>query len=397
MNTARIRVAVAFTFSFLLAFFPAGEPSVGAQETPTTAPAGEWKTAFVKRGFVGAYEEGWAKGPGSILRSRTPLCFAGSKAKVLITGCYKTDVELDRMFLVKGADDQGKVVGPHFPILFSGKTSIAFTTIAEQWSDEAQVPATVGTWYVQDSYLSKKMPYAYDVDSAYCEAKGSDDNAIFSKPLNCRVGALARVDVFTTDPRSSILCYGDSITHGYSSTPNAGARYPDQLSKLLDRPVLNMGVNGDVIKYAAGAPGAIRSLHGVDTVIFLMGINDLIGGSVKSQSEYAAFATRVIVGLKAQKLKVYIGTILPAQGYKNFDAKLPEIEAARLDVNTWIRHSSGADGVIDFDQAMNDPEHPGKMRASEQSDWLHPNDQGYRKMAEAAAKVIDGDSKKANK
>jgi len=356
---------------------------------------GQWKTAFYKRGFCGAFQDKWLKGPGSVIRSRTPIQFDGTRVKVELSGCHKTDVELEHMFLVRGVDDQGKVTGPRYPILFNGKPSISFDTGVQKWSDETEMPVKKGIWYVQDSYLSEKMPYAYDVDSCFCDEKGSDDKEVFSGQVKSRVGTLMRIDVFTTDKRPVIVCYGDSITHGYGSTPNSGQRYPDQLAKLLDRPVLNLGVNGDLIQWAGGVPNIIQSLKGVDTVVFLMGINDIITGSVKELGDYTAKLKPVVEGLKKQNIKIYVGTILPAGGYKKFDEK-PELEKLRQGINNWIRSSCGADKVIDFDMALFDPANPSKMKAEYQSDWLHPSDKGYAKMAEIAAKVISntGEPKK---
>ncbi len=356
---------------------------------------GQWKTAFVKRGFCGAFQDGWLKGPGSVIRSRTPMPFDGTRAKVQVSGCHNTEVELQHLFLVQGSDDQGKVTGPKYPILFEGKPTVSFTTGTQKWSDEAEIPIKKGTWYVQNSYLTQKMPYAYDVDAGFCDVKGSDDKEVLSgQTKGSRVGILARIDVFTSDKRPVIACYGDSITHGAGSTSNSSQRYPDQLAKLLDRPVLNLGVNGDLIQWAGGVPGAIASLKGVDTVVFLMGINDIIsGGSVKQLSDYVAKAKPLVESLKKQNLKVYIGTILPAGGYKKFDEN-PELEKLRQEVNGWIRSSSGADNVIDFDKALSDPAAPGKMNSEYQSDWLHPSNAGYRKMAEAAAAVISASGEK---
>lgn len=349
--------------------------------------AGQWKTAFVKRGFCGAYQDAWLKGPESVIRSRTPMPFDGTKVKVLVSGCHKTEVKLNQLCLVQGVDDKGKVIGPRYPVLFDGKPEISFTTGTNKWSDEAKIPIKKGIWYVQDSYLSSKMPYAYDVDRGFCEAKGNDDKNVFTKEITARVGILTRIDVFTTDNRQVIVCYGDSITHGYNSTPNTGNRYPDQLAKLLDRPVLNLGVNGDIIKWSGGIPGSISSLKGVDTVVFLMGINDIIGGSVKQLADYVAKAKPLIENLKKQKLKVYIGTLTPAGGYKKFDEN-PDLEKLRQEINGWIRSSSGADKVIDFDQALREPADPARMKKDYQSDWLHPNDNGYKKMAETAAAIL---------
>jgi lysophospholipase L1-like esterase len=56
----------------------------------------------------------------------------------------------------------------------------------------------------------------------------------------------------------------------------------------------------------------------------------------------------------------------------------------RQAINRWIRSSKAFDGVIDFDAVMRDSDHPSRLLpgfASE--DYLHPNDDGYRRMASA--------------
>ncbi|MFA5287383.1 MAG: GDSL-type esterase/lipase family protein [Candidatus Omnitrophota bacterium] len=41
----------------------------------------------------------------------------------------------------------------------------------------------------------------------------------------------------------NIICYGDSITFGYGVNP--GEDYPTALAKMINRPVINAGVDGD--------------------------------------------------------------------------------------------------------------------------------------------------------
>ena len=56
----------------------------------------------------------------------------------------------------------------------------------------------------------------------------------------------------------------------------------------------------------------------------------------------------------------------------------------RQAVNVWIRTGGGFDGVIDFDAVMKDPANPKRLKANLQSgDWLHPNDDGYKVMADS--------------
>ena len=354
-----------------------------------SAEEGAWKTAYFKRGFVGNFDANWAGGLGATLRMRVPISFAGTKVRLYARGCYDAETELTKMALVKGADDQGKITGPLYPVLFSGQQELKLEKgLKEAVSDPVDVPVTPGTWYLEDRYASQKFPYAYDVDKEFTESGDKFDSPTLAKSTGSRLGIIYRIDVFTTDTRGTVACYGDSITHGYASTPNAGHRYPDILAKLLDRPTLNLGVNGDVIKYAGGAPGVLKSLPGVDTVVFLMGINDIISDPHFSKADFTKYARFFIDGCHARKLRVYIGTILPASGNKAFD-KDPAKETLRTDINKWISAESGADGVIDFASTLADPANPAKFNADYQSgDWLHPNDAGYQQMAEAVAKVL---------
>ena len=56
----------------------------------------------------------------------------------------------------------------------------------------------------------------------------------------------------------------------------------------------------------------------------------------------------------------------------------------RQAVNRWMRTSRVYDGVIDFDAATRDPGQEGRFLPQYDSgDHLHPNDAGYRAMADA--------------
>jgi len=69
----------------------------------------------------------------------------------------------------------------------------------------------------------------------------------------------------------------------------------------------------------------------------------------------------------------------PLEGYYNADK-----EQKRVAVNEWIRNSGAFDGVIDFDAAVRDPDHPKRMLPTyDKGDNLHPNDAGYKAMAES--------------
>ena len=53
-------------------------------------------------------------------------------------------------------------------------------------------------------------------------------------------------------------------------------------------------------------------------------------------------------------------------------------------MNKWIRTSGVFDAVVDFDAVVRDPKNPKQIRADFNiSDHLHPNDAGYKAMADA--------------
>ena len=53
-------------------------------------------------------------------------------------------------------------------------------------------------------------------------------------------------------------------------------------------------------------------------------------------------------------------------------------------VNQWIRNGKAFDAVVDFDAATRDAADTKKIRAEfDSGDHLHPNDAGYKAMAEA--------------
>jgi lysophospholipase L1-like esterase len=119
-------------------------------------------------------------------------------------------------------------------------------------------------------------------------------------------------------------------------------------------------------------------------VIFMEGIND-IGqareAATPSADDVVAGHKQVIERAHARGLKIYGATLTPFYGA----AYYTEVgEAKRQAVNQWIRTGRAYDAVIDFDKATRDPKDTKKLLAAYDScDHLHPNDAGYKAMAEA--------------
>lgn len=200
-----------------------------------------------------------------------------------------------------------------------------------------------------------------------------------------------------------IAVIGNSITDGRGSTTNLQNRWPDVMAEYLaekGKPmaVLNLGIGGNcVVRGGLSEPALKRfdrdilNQEGVTALIIFEGIND-IGGS-KGRSEQMAQqlidAYREMIGKAHGKgLKVYLATITP-YGKSFYDDTFFK-EAARQTVNQWIRTNKEADGFIDFDAAMRDPNATSQLKGELQEDWLHPNAKGYKVMGEFAASYFLG-------
>ncbi|WP_433236461.1 SGNH/GDSL hydrolase family protein [Actinomadura nitritigenes] len=209
--------------------------------------------------------------------------------------------------------------------------------------------------------------------------------------------------------RSAIVAFGDSITDGMGSTPNANDRYPDRLAERLastgrPRAVLNQGIIGNRITVDSAWFGDkatsrfrrdVLQQPGVGTVIILLGINDIGISELAAAPPAPIFApftdvsaADVIAGqrdlikqARARGLRVIGATIMPVKGSTIYTARS---EAKREKINTWIRTSGAYDTVVDLARVMASPGDSDTLDpAYDSGDHLHPNDAGYQVMANA--------------
>ncbi|MFG2597919.1 SGNH/GDSL hydrolase family protein [Streptomyces sp. NPDC048462] len=202
--------------------------------------------------------------------------------------------------------------------------------------------------------------------------------------------------------RNGVVAFGDSITDGVGSTPNADNRYPDELAERFaatgkPRSVVNQGIAGNQVTNDmdwAGEKGVARFRKdalgepGVGTVIVLEGINDIGAsgtGAVGTPSPEVSVA-QLIAGHRSLIRQAHakgiraIGATLTPIGGSSYDSTANE--AKRQAVNDWIRTSGAYDAVVDLDLAVADPTDPARMTPTYDSgDHLHPNDAGYHAMA----------------
>jgi lysophospholipase L1-like esterase len=216
---------------------------------------------------------------------------------------------------------------------------------------------------------------------------------------------LAAVSVERKRATAAVVALGDSITDGNGSTPSADRRWPDALADRLAArgvAVLNAGISGNrLLRDGMGHSGlarAARDVFGqreVRTLVVLLGTND-IGwpGGPFAPNEPAATPQELIEGFRqliaqarTQRVRIVGATLPPFEGALAGTPleghHSPEKDATRQALNRWIRESREFDAVVDFDRLLRDPARPSRLASRYDSgDHLHPNDAGYRAMAE---------------
>lgn len=215
-------------------------------------------------------------------------------------------------------------------------------------------------------------------------------------------------DVLTSKRVGTVVAFGDSITDGFqgvvspilpvSSNIDLDSRYPDLLARRvldagLNLSVVNAGISGNQLLKDSPVPIFGRSglsrlqsdaldQPGVTTVILMEGIND-IGQSFASPAKLIAGYQSAIAQAHAHDVRILLGTLTPDEGTLQPGYGFMG-EAARSEVNDWIRSQDLSDGFVDFDAAVRDPAHPTRiLPAYDGGDHLHFSPAGYAALAAA--------------
>jgi lysophospholipase L1-like esterase len=154
-----------------------------------------------------------------------------------------------------------------------------------------------------------------------------------------------------------------------------------------------MGIAGNqVLGDGAGVAALARfdrdvlSQPGVKWLMILEGINDMnLAGRGGNASGRTLTADDLIGGMKqmierahTHGIKVIGCTLTPFGGASD------AVEAMRQALNLFIRTGNAFDAMVDFDKVIRDPNDPRQfIKAYNNTDRLHPNDAGYKAMADA--------------
>ena len=300
------------------------------------------------------------------------------------------------------------VPGTDRALTFGGQSSVRIPPGAVVLSDalELEVPALADlavSIYVPEQTGPATWHFVAQ-QTSYVSPQGN-----FADALEMPVGAttqawfwLAAVEVFVPKQVGAIAAFGDSVTDGVRSTPDANNRWPDHLARALvaqhgnhRMSVLNASITGNRLLHDGIGPNALARFErdvlaqaGVTHLIVLLGNNDItIGNLFPAEAVTAAEiiqAHRLLIArARAVGLSIFGGTLPPFGGLVPA-AVFPALEGKRRAVNEWIRFGGEYDAVIDFDEVLRDPADHGRLHPLYDSgDHLHPNDAGYEAMGRA--------------
>jgi lysophospholipase L1-like esterase len=212
---------------------------------------------------------------------------------------------------------------------------------------------------------------------------------------------LTSIDVFNSNELTAIAAVGDSITDGWGSTASANQRWPNYFARRLFADnstakfaVVNAGISGNRVttedsptfgqNLQARFERDVLALSNVSHMVLMEGINDSgmssrePAGLISAEQVIAGYQ-QIIARAHIRGIKVIGATLTPFEGAAYYTS---EGEVERQAVNSFIRNSGEFDGIIDFEKAVQDPANPSRILPSFTEDNLHPNDTGYKAMAE---------------
>ncbi|HEX4230325.1 MAG TPA: SGNH/GDSL hydrolase family protein [Bryobacteraceae bacterium] len=351
------------------------------------------------------------------LREIVHTSIGGDTLRVRLSNAYGKDtVEIGGVHIALHSHGADIVAGSDHALTFGGQASISIPPNAPVLSDPVKLNIPAAGDLVISIFLPQEAAGAgihYAAQQTAYIAEG-DVTGASSIPDATKITSwvfLTGVDVLAPETAGAIVAFGDSITDGAHSSVDANARWPNILadrllhggSKKNKLAVLDAGIGGNRVLHdaATNIEFGVNSLarfnrdviaqSGVKYVIVLEGINDLGHAGSSAPTSQTVSAEEIEQGLiqmiaraHEKGLKIFGATLTPFEGTVYRGYFTPEKEVKRKAINQWIRSSNAFDGVIDFDKAVLDPSHPDRMLPADDSgDHLHPNDAGYKAMADS--------------
>ncbi len=342
------------------------------------------------------------------VRQTFRVAATGARLRVVLTNeLGQAPLHVGAARVALSASDGSPLPGTERILSFSHRPGIIIPAGAPAYSDPVALAIPAGAEIeVSIFYPDSARPAAHLAPISISGPGDRTGEAHLDGAVDERGPALvSRLDVEATVTPPVIVALGDSITEGPAGRPGYHMSWPEQLGALLEykTTLLNAGIGGNRLLHDGSSEGAaalarfdrdVVAAPGVREVVLLEGIND-IGFGAQNIANHVNIADLVAADLQLiaraheHGLRILAGTLIPFEGA---DYYTTEGERARQALNTFIR-SGVFDGVIDFDQALRDPDHPSRLRPDyARPDHLHPSDAGFTEMASTALRAGVGRS-----
>lgn len=336
------------------------------------------------------------------LRQVFKVSVGGEEVRMAFSNQYgRSPLTLNAVRLAESAGAGAIDSSTEVALTFNGATSVTLAPGQSLYSDAAAFPLEALTTLAVTIHFGSTPPdltgHPGSRTTSYLQTGSAMSQAdLTSATKTDHWYVISGLEVKAPLGYGAVAIIGDSITDGRGSGVNRQNRWPDELAKRLqansnyqDVAVLNQGIGGGCLTRACLGPAGVDRFQrdvldqqGVRWLIVLIGINDIgtQGSSATAKAITDAYS-KLINQAHAAGIKVYGATLTPSAGSQY---GTPASESARSQVNNWIRTSGRFDAVIDMEAAIGDQNNPPKILPSaHDGDWLHPNEQGYRMMAEA--------------
>ncbi|MFT6985007.1 MAG: acyl-CoA thioesterase-1 [Psychromonas sp.] len=168
------------------------------------------------------------------------------------------------------------------------------------------------------------------------------------------------------NPSQPILAFGDSLTFGYGADTNQS--YPAQLSKLINRRVINAGVNGELSGEGLLRLEKLLDRYKPQLLLLCHGANDLLQ---KADLEKMADNLKKMIKM-AQDRDIQV-LLIAVPNTSLLLTPLKQYQQVATQMNIVVENDLLAD-------LLAQPEL--------HSDLIHPNHLGYQKIAETIAQLL---------
>ncbi len=339
------------------------------------------------------------------LRMIVRTSVGGNRLRVHLSNAFgATPLMVGGAHVALRSKDSAIVPGSDRLLTFNGMPSVTIPAGAEMLSDAVDLDtpklAELAVSVFVPGETGPASAHSLGLHTTYISKEGDFTAAPeFAEPSTSQSWYwVASVDVMAPADTAAVVAFGDSITDGATSTPNTDRSWPSVLSeRLLANPstakiaVINEGISGNrVLGDGAGVSALARfdrdviAQAGVKWVMIMEGINDIgLGakqGTVSAEALISAMH-QMIERAHTHGIKVIGCTLTP---YVGASYASDEGEAMRTAVNTFIRTNRAFDAVVDFDKVTRDPNNPNQfLKMYNNTDHLHPNDAGYKAMADS--------------